>query len=548
MFRTVVCLIALIPAGCAMLAVDPAAGITAEALAGHIRILSADEFGGRAPASPGEELTIDYLQKRFAALGVLPGNGASYFQDVPLVQIDSKAESALAFRARQGGLDLEVGRDAVAWTKRQVDGISLDGSEVVFAGYGIVAPEYGWDDYAGLDVRGKTVFVLVNDPGFATGNPELFNGTRMTYYGRWTYKYEEAARQGAAAAIIIHETAAAGYPWEVVTGSWSGAQFDLQSDDGNAGRVQVEGWITSDAAQSLFALAGADLDNLRKRAARPGFRPVPLPVRASLRLRNEFENTVSRNVVALVPGRTRADEYIIYMAHWDHLGTDPELEGDQIYNGARDNASGLAALLELARAFRAMQPPPERSVVFLAVTAEESGLLGSRWYTENPIYPLARTVAGINMDSLNVMGPTRDVTVVGDRSSELEEYLAAAAAEQGRVLVPEDSPEKGYFYRSDQFNFAKQGVPVLYADGGIDHIVHGSDWGRAWEAEYTATRYHKPADEYSEDWDLSGAAADIRLLFRVGERLSRSSDWPNWYPGNEFRAIRDASRRALTGN
>jgi Zn-dependent M28 family amino/carboxypeptidase len=407
-------------------------------------------------------------------------------------------------------------------------------------GYGIVAPEYDWNDYAGMDVRGKTVVMLVNDPGFASRDPALFNGTAMTYYGRWTYKYEEAARQGAAGALIVHETAAAGYPWDVVTGSWAGPQFDLGAADRNLHRTVIEGWLSREAAGEVFKRAGLDLDALARAAAQPGFRARPMDMSISVGVTNSISRSESRNVVGRIEGATHPEETIAYMAHWDHLGMDQALDGDQIFNGAVDNASGLAGLLELARVF-GRTARPERSLVFLALTAEESGLLGSQYYAEQPLYPLATTVAAFNMDGLNVDGPTHDVVVVGHGSSELEEYLAAAVAEQGRVIVAEPTPEKGFFYRSDHFNFASQGVPVLYAKSGVDHATGGVTYGRRKAWEYAALRYHKVSDEFDPEWDLRGAVEDLTLLYRVGLQLANSRAFPNWYPGNEFRALRDSS-------
>jgi len=508
-------------------------------LSERIRTLASDEFEGRGPASEGERLTIEYLRDSFEALGLQPGADGAWFQEVPLVSITADPDMTLAVRGKGGALDLAYRDDLMAWTKRVIDRSAIDGSDMVFVGYGVVAPEYDWDDYAGLDVRGKTVVMLVNDPGFVTEDPERFNGRTMTYYGRWTYKYEEAARQGAAAALVIHETEPAGYPWQVVTGSWSGPQFGLVADDANLSRVAVEGWITHDAARRLFDLAGQDLDALAAEAAAPGFQPVDLGVRASLEIRNRVERSVSNNVIALLPGSERPDEYVTYMAHWDHLGKDESLEGDQIYNGAVDNASGTAGLLEIAEAYASLDRPPARSIVFLAVTAEEQGLLGSAYYAEHPTQPLDHTVAAINMDALNAYGPTRDITVVGLGNSELDDYLTEAAAAHDRVVKPDPEPEKGFYYRSDHFNLAKAGVPALYTDPGIDNLEHGEEYGLRMRDEYTAERYHKPADEFDESWDLRGAVDDLRLLFEVGYRLARESTWPNWREGNEFRAVRD---------
>lgn len=513
--------------------------VSTEDLSSHIETLASDEFMGRAPSSEGEEKTIDYLKSEFESYGLQPGNGNSFFQEVPLVAITTNPGSRLTIAGNGQRSSYNFGPEYVAWTKRVVGSSSIRNSEMIFVGYGIVAPEYDWNDYEGLDVSGKTVIILVNDPGFATQDTGMFNGNSMTYYGRWTYKFEEAARQGAAGAIIIHNEAPAGYPWAVVEGGWSGPQFDLLADDNNMSRCPIEGWVTLEVAQSIFSQAGANLAELSASAARPGFKPVSLGINASLILNNDIKQSRSNNVIALLPGSVRPEEYIIYTAHWDHLGVDPNLDGDQIYNGAFDNATGTAGLLEIAEAFTMLKTKPERSLVFLAVTAEEQGLLGSKYYAENPIYPHAKTVAAINMDGLNVFGKMNDITVIGFGNSELDDYLVAAAKHQGRVVRPDPSPEKGYYYRSDHFSFAKAGIPALYTDEGTDHIVHGSEWTMARKNEYTTRRYHKPSDEYDPNWDLSGAVDDVKLLFRVGYDLANSSDFPNWREGNEFRARRD---------
>lgn len=509
----------------------------------HVQALSSDPFEGRAPASQGEQRTVSYLVDRFTAYGLRPGNGTSWTQDVPLVGITSVA-SPLTVTGADASFTFENGKDAVLFTKRVAERVALEASDLVFVGYGVSAPEVGWDDFKGLDVRGKTLLVLVNDPDFAAAEPGAFGGKRMTYYGRWTYKYEEAARRGAAGVLLVHDDAGAGYGWGVVTGSWTGEQFDLKTADGNAGRAAVEGWLTRDAASKLLAAAGQDLAALEVAARSKEFQPVPLPLKASASLTNTTRETPSRNVVALLPGAERPDEYVVYMGHWDHLGVDPTAESDHVFNGAVDNATGTAALLELARVYAALPERPARSVVFIAVTAEESGLLGSRWYAENPVFPLARTVAAINIDAMNVLGRTRDVVVIGRGASELEDLLDAAAKAQGRHLTDEDSPEKGYFYRSDHFNFAKQGVPVIYAESGIDLVEGGVEAGRAANARYLKDDYHKPSDEYRPEWDLAGAIEDMGLYFAIGHELAAGDAWPNWRPGNEFRAARDAQRAA----
>lgn len=524
---------------------DPAAGeITAEEFAAHVRTLASDEFGGRAPGSEGEARTVAYLEKQFRAIGLAPANGDSYRQEVPLVSITAENVSPLTVRGGEDTLELRYGEDMMVWTKRVVEGVGLEDSELVFVGYGIVAPEYEWDDYRGLDVAGKTVVILVNDPGFATQDETLFNGNAMTYYGRWTYKYEEAARQGAAAALIVHETEAAGYPWLVVSGSWSGEQFDLVTADGNMGRVEVEGWLSEAAATRLLAAAGQDYAALRARAAQRDFEALPLGLEAAVSFDNTLSKSDSYNVAGVLRGRERPEETVIYGAHWDHLGVARSMLEDRIYNGATDNASGIAALLEIAQAFAALEPAPARSVVFLAFTAEESGLLGSAWYVSHPLFPLAETVANINMDAMTLLGPTEDVTVIGYGNSELERYLERAAAAQGRRLEPEPTPEKGFFYRSDHFNFAKRGVPALYAKGGVVHRERGRDYGLAWNRDYVENRYHKVSDEYDPQWDLRGVVEDVQMLYRVGRELAQGEDWPNWHARNEFRAARDASAAA----
>ncbi|UHQ55985.1 M28 family metallopeptidase [Microbulbifer sp. YPW16] len=512
----------------------------------HVSVLSSDKFQGRAPATEGEELTVNYLAEQFAAAGLEPGavdaeGQPSWFQQVPVVemQIDT---TPLTIEGNDFSKSLQPLSDMVAFTQRQTDSAALENSELVFVGYGIVAPENDWNDYAGLDMTGKTAVILVNDPGYATQDEALFNGNAMTYYGRWSYKFEEAARQGADGAIIIHETGAAGYPWEVVSGSWSGAQISLAAEDKNRDRVAVEAWMTGDAAQDVFQAAGLDLAEEMAVAKTRGFKPKALNLNASVKLENELRTSDSRNVVAKLPGSKYPDEAVIYTAHWDHLGVNKNAAGeDHIFNGAVDNATGTAGLLAMARQLSEQQAKPERSMLFVAVTAEESGLLGSKYYAANPVVPLEQTVAGINFDAMGVLGPMRDVIVVGYGNSELEQQLEKAAEQQGRYLAPEDHPERGYFYRSDHFSLAKKGVPMLYFDSGTDSFEHGREWAQEKGEEYTAHAYHKPGDEYDPEWNLKGAAMDLRLGLELGLELANSRDWPNWYEGNEFRAIRDAS-------
>lgn len=507
----------------------------------HIARLASDEFQGRKPATAGETKTLEYLTAEFRRLGLQPGNGASYLQAVPVVELTAGSDMRLALTGPHGEEVLRIPEEAVIWTKRVVPGIDLASSSLVFVGHGVVAPEHGWNDYAGVDMRGKTALILINDPGFATGDETLFRGRALTYYGRWTYKFEEAARQGAAAAIIVHETEPAAYGWETVVNGWTGPQLDMAAPDGNAGRVQVEGWITHAAAERLLAAAGEDFAALKERANRRGFSAVPLRLSAQAHLRNAVRRSTSANVIAVLPGSKRPQEYVLYTAHWDHLGRS-FAPGDNIFNGASDNATGTAGLLAIAEAFATARTPPERSIVFLAATLEESGLLGSAYYVDNPPFPLEQTVAVINMDNMYFGGPTRDVRVVGAGASELEEYLAVAARRQGRVIRPEPTPEKGFFYRSDHFNFAKHGVPSLYIKLGVEDRECGIECGQKRQDEYIAKRYHQPSDEYEPGMDLRGSLEDLQLLYAVGARLAAERSFPNWYPDNEFRAIRDRSR------
>lgn len=511
---------------------------------GHVEVLASDEFGGRAPFTRGEKRTLEYLESNFKALGLEPGNGDSFRQPVDLVEITMDPAVEVGLTHEGGELQrLEAGRDIVLWTKRVAESIEVDSSDLVFVGFGVVAPEYDRNDYAGLDVQGKTVVMLVNDPGYHTQDENVFNGSAMTYYGRWTYKYDEAARQGAAGALIIHETGAAGYGWDVVEGSWTGPQFDLSSPNGNQHRAKVEGWLSREAGEALLNASGLNLDQLEADAVSNSFRAVPLATTFSTRMRNGIRKSQSYNILAKIPGSTRPDEHFVYMAHWDHLGLDISRSGDRIFNGAVDNATGVAALLELAQAFKT-GPAPERSILFLAVTAEESGLLGSAFYAENPIYPHAKTVAGINIDAMNVVGPTNDVVVVGYGSSEMEDYLQTEAERQGRIVTQEPTPEKGYFYRSDHFNFAKKGVPVLYAESGVDDRERGTQYGLEKQAEYVAQRYHKPGDELTDSWNVAGTMEDLDLFLTIGMRIANSDAWPQWYEGNEFKAAREASLKA----
>jgi len=523
-----------------------AEAIDADQLLARISTLASDEFEGRAPGTVGEERTVEYLVNAFRELGLQPGNpNGTYTQEVSL--IGYRAQPTASFTAAGRRIPLSFPSDFVAWTQHfDQPELSIAGSEIVFVGYGVVAPEYGWDDYKDVDVRGKTILMLVNDPAVPDPadpsrlDPNVFRGQAMTYYGRWTYKYEIASEKGAAAAIVIHETGPAGYPWEVVAGSWGGENFTIAGSTG-PNRVRVEAWITEAKARELLAAAGQDFDALKQAAVQRDFRPVTLNATADFRIRTTTREVQSRNVIAKLEGSDpeRRNEYVIYTAHWDHLGKDESREGDQIFNGALDNASGTAGLLEIAEAFTRLPEPPARTVLFLAVTAEEQGLLGAKHYAENPLYPLERTLANINMDVLNQWGRTRDVVVIGYGNTTLEDILAEEAAVQGRVLAPDPEPEKGFYYRSDHFEFAKQGVPALYTDNGVEYIGKPAGYGDQKRAEYTANDYHKPSDEVKPDWDLSGAVEDLQLLFAVGYRVATDEAWPEWKPGTEFRAKRE---------
>lgn len=509
-------------------------------LATHIETLAADSFLGRSPASLGEDRTITYLRDQLQAIGLEPGNGESYFQEVPLISITADPNTALEVRGHDATNRFRYGTEFMGWTKRVVPRVTLANSDMVFVGYGIVAPEYDWNDYAGIDVEGKTVVILVNDPGFATQDTALFTGNAMTYYGRWTYKYEEAARQGAAGAIIVHETAPAGYPWDVVSGSWSGPQFDLVRPDSNMGRAKLEGWVTLESARTIFRQAGLRYDSLATLAATRDFEPVPLGLTASATLDNTLAESESHNVLGVLRGSERPDEVVIYQAHWDHFGRDPSRAGDQIFNGAVDNASGTAGVLEVAQAFAALPEPPARSVLFLLTAAEEQGLLGSAYYAENPVVPLERTVAVLNVDILNVWGPTSDVTAIGWGMSELDDYVRDAAATQDRTVHGDAEPEKGFYYRSDHFSFAKHGVPAIWIEVGADHVAHGEGWVRRQRAAYDEERYHTPEDEVQPDWDLTGGVLDLQLVFRMGYRLANEASFPDWRAGTPFKAMRDS--------
>nr|WP_298150192.1 M28 family metallopeptidase [uncultured Pseudoxanthomonas sp.] len=525
------------------------ADITEADFADMVKALSSDEFEGRAPGSVGEEKTTAYLEAQMKRIGLQPGNNGSYFQDVPMVETTAdEAATTLSLTTSAGPRDLKFGTDYVIGTRTGQTEVKLDASDMVFVGYGVDAPEQKWNDYASQDWTGKTVVMFVNDPGFHGKDETLFGGNRMTYYGRWTYKFEEAARKGAAAALIVHDTAGASYGWDVVKNSWAGPQYDLPAKDDPEKRIPLQGWLSAEAARQLFADAGLDLDAAYASAGKRGFKPVPLKAKATVSLKSSISEKTSRNVIGVLPGSSKPDEAVLYMAHWDHLGKhegdhSDDSGGDNIFNGAVDNATGVAGILEIAEAFAHQDPKPARSVVFVAVTLEESGLLGSKYYVAHPTFPMDKIAGVINLDAMSVGGKSRDFVVTGKGNSELEDMLKVHADQQGRVLTEEGNPAGGYYFRSDHFNFAKAGVPALYAKGGNDLLDGGVEAGKAASEEY-AKRYHQASDEMHEGWKLDGVVQDLQALYGVGKDLAVEDKWPNWYEGNPFKAARDTMMKA----
>jgi len=524
----------------------PSTDIDDTDFADHVRVLASDDFSGRKPGTPGEDKTVNYLVEKFHKLGLKPGNGNSYVQQVPLVQITASADAALSATTLSGARNLVFGKDVVIWTKRAVPEIHVSGSELVFVGYGIVAPEYSWNDYANLDVHGKTVVVLANDPGYASKDPTVFKGNAMSEYGRIAYKVEEAARQGAQGVLLVHDALATGYGWNVIQATWSGAQFELAAADGYAGRAAIEGWIQNDAARALFAAAGLDFTRLAVAAAYPGFKAVPMGVRVDATIHNAIRALNSQNVIALWPGR-KGHEYVMYAAHWDSLGVDEARSGHKIFNGAVDNATGVAGLLVLAQSFVRTDPKPDRSIAFLATTAAEPDLLGSQYYVDNPLLSLRQTVAVINVDTLVNGGRTRDVSILGFGNTDLEDTARAEALLQGREAHAEPSPQLGLYFRADSYSFARKGVPVLYVQAGIDSAARGPVWGKAQIEDYFARRYRQTSDQYSPDWDVGGAVVDLTLYYQVGLRLANSRRFPRWYPNSEFRTSRRGANASPGG-
>jgi len=509
-----------------------------DSLMQHIKVLASDSFEGRKPFSAGEIKAVDYMQNAFKDLGLESGNGDSYVQDVPLVEITPMPDAVMKVQSPEGRFDLKRTEDFVIATQNTDSVVSLNNDELIFAGYGVVAPEYNWNDYAGIDVKGKVVLVMVNDPGFGV-DTTIFKGKTMTYYGRWTYKYEEAARQGAKAVLIIHNSDAASYPFNVVQNSWGTSNLYLDKRGDNQYHCALQGWVSADAAKKLLAAADKDTSLLLS-ANKQGFKAVPLNEKLSLNVKVKATYNTSHNVIAKLTGSKRPDQYIIYTAHWDHLGIGkPDEKGDSIYNGALDNASGSAALIEMARAFISLKEKPERSIIFLSVTAEEQGLLGSEYYAEHPIYPLNKTVADLNMDGVNPLDKTNDIVISGAGQNDLEDYVAEVAKQQNRYLAPESHPEAGHYFRSDHFCFARVGVPALSCAGGIDVVGKGKEYGKKLEDDYTANRYHRPGDEYDSSWTFDGGIQDLQMLFLVGKKLAAETTLPQWKQGSEFKAIRD---------
>lgn len=510
-------------------------GIDSVYVENHLSTLSSDDFEGRMPATPGGKKTVAYLEKELKNLGLAPAFGDSYLQEVPLVEIDGEVKGPMQIEVKGETIELSHKDDFVVVTERPVEEISISSSELIFCGYGIVAPEYDWNDYQGIDTKGKTAVVLVNDPGLGMDSDSLFKGNIMTYYGRWTYKYEEADRHGLDGIILIHETNMAGYPWFVVKTGWTGPQLHINQNGSNED-CPIKGWIHLDAAKNLFDKCDLDLSSLIKQARKSDFKPVAMNARVTVGLTNKLKRDTSYNVVGISKGTSNPDEHIVFTAHWDHLGIGAPIDNDSIYNGALDNATGTASLLGLAKSFAQVETP--RSAVFCFVTAEEQGLLGSELYVNKPALPLSEAICNINLDAVNITGPSKDFTITGFGQSNLDEYTSRFAEKQERYVQGEQEPEKGFFFRSDHFNFAKKGVPALYGKGGYDHKSKGKEFAQKFKDDYTTNHYHQPSDEYkSGDWDLRGLLEDTELLFNLSHHLLNGTEWPEWSESSEFKSL-----------
>lgn len=512
----------------------PLPEISQETIARHIAVLASDDFQGRMPCSPGEEKTVEYLVEEMKKMNLKPGNGNSYLQDVPLLEINTEMTSDMVIKTKEGEMNLIPGEDFVVNTERAADDLSWEGTELVFCGFGIVSEKDNWNDYADLDMKGKTAVVLVNDPGFGSEDTDFFKGNTMTYGGRWSTKYDFVDETGADGILIIHEASMAGYPWFVIQSSWTGPQQGLAGID-RSQDARIKGWIHLEAAKEIFEKSGQDLSKMIKEARKPGFKPVPLDATASVEIKSSYSTCTSKNVIGIVKGKKNPEEYILYTAHWDHIGIGTPVDGDSIYNGALDNASGTSTVLAIAEMYAHVSTPPDRSVIFLFVTAEEQGLLGSEYYAQYPLFPLDQTVANLNMDGVNPAGIMNDLTIIGMGHSEMDDVASEEAGDQDRYVLNEQEPEKGYFFRSDQFSFAKKGVPVLFASGGYDHREKGKEYAKQFLDDYIASRYHAPADNYDpETWEFGGMVQDGQLYFNIGHRLANSEEWPKWKPDSEF--------------
>ena len=517
--------------------------ITAERLRQHISTLASDKFEGRFPGTIGEELTVEYLSETYEKLGLKPGNpDGKWIQKATMTGVISEYKAQ--FLTDDERWVMKVGIDIVGNSYQTKEFVNIKKTELVYCGYGVNAPEYGWNDFEGIDVKGKVIVVLVSDPPIMKNgemDDSMFGGKAMTYYGRWSYKFEEGLRQGAAGVLVVHETQPAGYPFAVLQGGYDGEQLMIENP--NVTPLAFQGWIPLSSVEKLFQMSGMNYQELKAAAVRPDFKAVALKATFTSKMTNSVRRFDSNNIVAKYEGTDPElkDEYIIYTSHWDHLGKNTKLEGDQIYNGANDNASGTGTIMAVAEAFSNLSEGSKRSILFLAVTAEEQGLLGATYYSINPLIPLEKTVAVMNIDAMgNNYGKTKDLIVVGKGNSELDLVLEYAAAQDGKYLIPDAEPEKGFYYRSDHFAFAKQGVPALYVDGGLDVVGKGKDYGHKKKDEYTNIDYHAVSDEIKEDWDFSGMVEDARILFRVGYAIGQHNEWPQWSEGTEFKAKREA--------